>query len=41
MGDEGSFQAELEAATWPELYRLALHFPGAGIHTQGNSIHKS
>ena len=31
----GSKEAEYDSKTWPELYKLALRTPEAGVHLQG------
>lgn len=36
MGAAGSQQAELEKATWPELYNLAKSHPDSGIAFQSS-----
>lgn len=35
VSTEGSREAEYDANTWPELHRLALRVPEAGVHFQG------
>jgi hypothetical protein len=35
VSTKGSREAEFDAKTWPELYRLALTTPEAGVHLQG------
>ena len=34
----GSKEAEYDSKTWPELHKLALRTPEAGVHLQGNQI---
>jgi hypothetical protein len=31
----GSKEAEYDSKTWPELHKLALRVPEAGVHLQG------
>jgi hypothetical protein len=35
VSTKGSREADFDAKTWPELYRLALTTPEAGVHLQG------
>jgi hypothetical protein len=33
----GSKEAEYDSKTWPELHKLALRAPEAGVHLQGTA----
>jgi len=35
VSTKGSREAAFDAKTWPELYKLALTTPEAGVHLQG------
>jgi D-amino-acid oxidase len=35
VSTKGTREADFDAKTWPELYRLALTTPEAGVHLQG------
>jgi hypothetical protein len=35
----GSKEAEYDSNTWPELHKLALSTPEAGVHLQGTVDH--
>lgn len=35
----GSREAEYDSKTWPELHKLALRTPEAGVHLQGTAYY--
>lgn len=35
----GSKEAEYDSKTWPELHKLALRNPEAGVHLQGTAYY--